>query len=259
MLAQNRWTPWDVDQEVGAGRGANVRVYCLPHAGGSAGAYLTWSRSHAAPGLSFVPVELPGRGTRLGEPPLASMDDVVEGFLSVLHGRPAGERFLLMGHSMGAQIAYEAARRLAARGSTAPEALVVSGCRPPGAPVALPVHGRRDSDLLKGIIALGGTSPEVLQHRDLLAMLLPVLRADLGLLARYMTDVRPTALACPILALAGADDRLAGPPWVTGWRMMTAGAFRHQVLPGGHFFLYDRPADVMAEILQTARETGGRN
>ncbi|WP_050514522.1 thioesterase II family protein [Streptomyces rimosus] len=251
-MARNRWTPWDAaGPEAGA---ETVRVYCLPHAGGAAGAYLAWARSQEVPGLSFVPVELPGRGTRIGEPLLDSMADVVDGFLAVLAGRPEQERFLLLGHSMGAQIAYETTRRLAQAGRPLPRAVVASGCRPPGAPVALPLHDRSDDELLRGIVELGGTPAEVLEHRELLEMLLPVMRADLGLLARYMTDVRPTVLPCPVVALGGADDRLAGPEWITGWRAMTAGGFRHRVLPGDHFFLHARPAEVMAEVAAAVRE-----
>ncbi|MEV7242067.1 thioesterase II family protein [Streptomyces sp. NPDC003236] len=254
-MTRNRWTPWDAAPGTDGGAEA-VRVYCLPHAGGSAGSYLAWSRSREVPaGLEFVPVELPGRGTRLREPLLASMDEVVDGLLTMLAERPEEERFLLLGHSMGAQIAYETTRRLAAEGGRPlPRAVVVSGCRPPGAPVALPLHDRSDEELLRGVIELGGTPAEILEHRELLEMLLPVIRADLGLLARYMTDVRPTVLPCPVVALGGADDRLAGPEWITGWRAMTAGGFRHRVLPGDHFFLHTESAEVMAEIAAVVRE-----
>ncbi|WP_051950976.1 thioesterase II family protein [Actinacidiphila yeochonensis] len=253
-MKRNQWTPWDTDTPTGGTETESVRVYCLPHAGGSAGSYLAWSRSHEVPGLRFVPVELPGRGTRLGEPLPTSMDEVVDGFLTVLADRPEHERFLLLGHSMGAQIAYETTRRLAVSGRPLPRAVVVSGCRPPGAPVALPLHDRSDDELLEGIVELGGTPAEVLAERELLGMLLPVMRADLGLLARYTTDVRPTVLPCPVLALGGADDQLAGPEWITGWQAVTAENFRHRILPGDHFFLHARAAEAMAEIAAAARE-----
>jgi surfactin synthase thioesterase subunit len=230
----------------------SVRVYCLPHAGGSASSYLTWARAWQGPGLSFVPVELPGRGTRLGEPLLNSLDDVVDGLLGVLAARPEQERFLFFGHSMGAQITYETTRRLATEGRPLPGAVVVSGCRPPGAPVALPLHERNDEELLQGIVDLGGTPAEILEHRELLDMLLPVMRADLGLLARYMESVRPTVLPCPVVALGGADDRFSGPEWITGWRSMTAAGFRHRIFPGEHFFLHGEANNVMAEIATVA-------
>ncbi|WP_424217346.1 thioesterase II family protein (plasmid) [Streptomyces sp. BI20] len=253
-MTRNRWTPWETGPDADGGAG-DARVYCLPHAGGSAGSYLSWSRSQEVPaGLRFVPVELPGRGTRMREPLLSSMDEVVDGLLAVLAERPEEEPFLLMGHSMGAQIAYETTRRLVGAGRPLPRAVVVSGCRPPGAPVALPLHERNDGELLDGIVELGGTPAEILAHPELLEMLLPVMRADLGLLARYMTEVRPTVLPCPLVALGGSDDRLAGPEWITGWRAMTTGGFRRRILPGDHFFLHARAAEVMTEIADAVRE-----
>ncbi|GGU98689.1 thioesterase [Streptomyces litmocidini] len=255
-MTRNRWTPWDSDPVTDGGMGA-VRVYCLPHAGGSAGSYLAWARSRQVPGLDFVPVELPGRGTRMAEPLPASMEEVVDGVLSVLEARPEREPFLLFGHSMGAQIAYETTRRLVAGGRPLPRTLVVSGCRPPGSPVAMPLHDRDDDELLKGIVELGGTPAEILEHRELLAMLLPVMRADLGLLSRYMEAVRPTVLPCPVVALGGDGDRLSGPEWIDGWRSVTAGGFRRRILPGDHFFLHDEVDAVMEEIAGAAEEHAG--
>ncbi|KFF98741.1 hypothetical protein IQ62_23540 [Streptomyces scabiei] len=249
----SRWTPWDNSGPDPDGDAGPVRVYCLPHAGGSAGSFLPWARGQHVPGLRFVPVELPGRGTRLSEPPLSSMDQVVEGLLDVLAHRPANERFLLLGHSMGAQIAYETARRLAVAELRAPVSLVVSGCRPPGAPtVATRLHDLSDELLMKGIVELGGTPAEVLEHQDLVDLLLPVIRADLTLLARYTARARPTVLPCPVLALGGSEDKLAGPEWISGWRSTTAARFRHRVLTGDHFFLHAQRAEVTAELAAEA-------
>lgn len=250
---RSRWTPWDNSGADPDGDAGPVRVYCLPHAGGSAGSFLPWARGQHLPGLQFVPVELPGRGTRLSDPLLRSMDHVVDGLLDVLAHRPAAERFVLFGHSMGAQIAYETARRLAVAELPMPVSLVVSGGRPPGAPaVVARLHDLPDELLIKGIVELGGTPAEVLEHQDLVDLLLPVIRADLTLLADYTARVRPTVLPCPVLALGGSEDKLAGPEWISNWRSTTAARFRHRVLPGDHFFLHAERAEVMAELAAEA-------
>ncbi|MCX5157154.1 alpha/beta fold hydrolase [Streptomyces sp. NBC_00291] len=250
---RSRWTPWDSAPDPDDTAGP-VRVYCLPHAGGSAGSYLPWARGQHQPGLRFVPVELPGRGTRLAEEPLRSMDQVVDGLLDVLAHRPADERFMLFGHSMGSQIAYETARRLAAEELPLPVSVIVSGGRPPGAPAVATLHDLNDDRLMKGIVELGGTPAEVLEHQDLVDLLLPVIRADLKLLADYTTRVRPTVLPCPVVALGGADDKLAGPEWISGWRSTTAARFRHRILPGDHFFLHTHRAEVIAELAAEAAD-----
>ncbi|MFD7594407.1 thioesterase II family protein [Kitasatospora sp. NPDC059812] len=247
-----RWTPWHRDAAPN-GRSGPVRVYCLPHAGGSASAYLPWARSGEQPGLTIVPVELAGRGTRLAEPPTAVMDEVVDGLLALLASRPADEPFILFGHSMGARIAYETTRRLAAEARPLPLSLVVSGGRAPGTPDVTRLHGLTDDELLERIVGLGGTPAEVLEFADLMQMILPVLRADVTLLGEYNDRIRPTVLPCPVLALGGADDLMAGPEWITGWRATTAAGFRHRILPGDHFFLHQQRAEVLAELAAQAR------
>jgi medium-chain acyl-[acyl-carrier-protein] hydrolase len=248
---RNPWTPWDIDGPAPGGQGP-ARVYCLPHAGGSAGSYLPWTRSDKAPGVRFVPVELPGRGTRAGEPLPTSMDELADGVLSVLRTRPEQEKFLLFGHSMGAQVAYETTRRLAVAGRPLPHAVVVSGCRPPGAPPAVTLHEESDDRLLQGITELGGMPAELLEHRDMLGILLPVMRADLALLARYSQQARPAALPCPVVAFTGSEDQHVGLEWITGWRSTTADRFRHRVFPGDHFYLHGQADEVIADIASAA-------
>ena len=83
---------------------ARVSLYCLPFAGGSASYFSDWS-DDLGEGIELVPVQLPGRGARLTEPPaerVAAVADVVAGLIASASTRP-----LLFGHSMGAILAFE--------------------------------------------------------------------------------------------------------------------------------------------------------
>ncbi|GAB2578767.1 alpha/beta fold hydrolase [Streptomyces capparidis] len=251
-----RWTPWHGSPRPSGG---GTRVYCLPHAGGAASSYLPWAEAAGETGLEFVPVELPGRGTRWSEEPCTRMDDLVDGFLAVLADAPPGAPFILFGHSMGALVGYEAARRLAGAGAPTPLGLVVSGRRPPRAPEAVPMHGLPDDDLLATLAELGGTPPEVLRHEGLMRMALPALRADLTLLAEHNARVPITALPCPVLALTGTDDVFCDPRWAAGWRAATGSDFRRLTFPGGHFFLHEHRAAIAAEIGRMAGAAARRS
>jgi medium-chain acyl-[acyl-carrier-protein] hydrolase len=250
---QHEWTPWS-PRAARPDRVGAVRVYCLPHAGGTAEAYLPWVRSPGCPGLDVVPVELPGHGTRRGERLLASMEEVTDGLLGLLASRPPDEPFVLLGHSMGAHLVHETARRLAGTGRPQPLAVVVSGSRPAGPSDTHRLHALPDDVLLERLAHLGGTPAEVLGRRSLVRMLLPVLRADLNLVADYAARVRPTPVPCPLLALGGSEDRLADPAGVAAWASLTSGLFRHRTLPGGHFFLHAHRDRVMAEVALMARD-----
>jgi medium-chain acyl-[acyl-carrier-protein] hydrolase len=242
-----RWTPWDTAPGPGAGPGA-LRVYCLPHAGGSAAGYLPWADRARGYGLDLVPVELPGHGTRRGEPLPGTMKELVDGVLAVLASRPADEAFLLYGHSMGAQVAYETARRLDFGMRPMPRGLVVSGSRPPGRPDSARLRSGSDRDLLGQLAHLGGTPAALLRHKHAARLILPVLRADLDLLAAFSGLALAEALPCPVTALGGAADDLAGPEWISAWESLTSDRFRHRILPGGHFFPYTDPDAVLAAI-----------
>ncbi|MFG2043718.1 thioesterase II family protein [Dactylosporangium sp. NPDC048998] len=247
---RTRWTPWHRDPAALA-RSGRIPVYCLPHAGGSASVFLPWSKADDQPDLVFVPVELPGRGTRLFDNPLSTMDRVTDELLTVLATRPPGRPFVLLGHSMGAQIAYETARRLTAAGS-APLCLAVSGCRPPGSP-RHHIHDLPADELISWLERLGGTPAEVLAHRELMERLLPVMRADLGLLADYTDTVEATPLGCPLLALGGTEDRMAEPAWIAGWQRLTTARFALRIFAGDHFFLYRHATPARAELAACVR------
>jgi len=145
--------------------------------------------------------------------------------------------FALFGHSMGALIAYELTRRLEEGGGTAPTLLIASAARPPHLMRrADPLHSLPDRAFREALRELEGTPEAVLEHDELMELLLPTLRADFELCETYEYRDRPP-LACPILVVGGAEDRSVAPGLLREWVKMTRGGFSELILPGGHFFL----------------------
>lgn len=244
------WLPWHAHG--GSNADGPVLVYCFPHAGGTAGSYLPLARASTA--VRICPVELPGRGTRFNDPPATDLPALVRDFVAAVFSAGHPQRFVLFGHSMGAELAYEAARQLAATGLATPSCLVVSGARPPGDPLAREFGELTDDSLVRSIAELQGTPGEVVANDELMSLLLPILRADLRMLSAYQR-LAPDVLACAVRAYGGAEDQLAAPEWIGRWRWLTRGPFRQRTFPGGHFYLHDRPADLLAE-LATLASTG---
>lgn len=222
-----------------------LRVFCLPYAGGSSILYETWRRRAPAQ-LEICPVELPGRGRRLRERALTSIDELAADVTSTIAGR-ARPPFALFGHSLGATIAFESARLLRSHGCE-PDALVVSAQRAPHLPApSAPIHGLDDEAFLDEILELGGTDAELLEHGEMLTLFLPVLRADF--IAAETYHFEPGApLRCPIHAFGGSGDREIPPVLVRGWSMQTEGGFHLRMLPGGHFYIHDFGDELMAAI-----------
>lgn len=225
---------------------AALRLFCFPHAGGAASFYRGWP-ARLPSAVEVHGVELPGRGARLREPPAARLpallDDLVEALLPKFD-RP----FAFFGHSMGALLGYEAARLLCRRSGPRPSRLFVSAARAPGARRAgRPIRERSDAELVERLRDLNGTPAPVLAHGELMALLLPALRADYTLLENHV-HVEGPPLEIPISAFGGARDAFVRPERLAAWRDHTTDAFSLRMFPGDHFYLHSAPARFLAEL-----------
>lgn len=228
--------------------GAAVRLLCLPHAGGASSFYFPISAALSAlPGAPVEPlaVQYPGRQDRRHEPAMTSIQQLAAHITDAV-GPYLDRPLAVFGHSMGALVGFEVARRLEARGHV-PAVLVVSGRRPPGtAGPAGDLHRRPDAEVLAEVMALHGTSPGLLDDEEIVRMILPALRADYTAVETYVHRAGP--LTCPITAFAGDADPRVTPAETDGWAACTRAAFSRRVFSGGHFYLGDRPAEVAAAI-----------
>ena len=89
---------------------APLALLCLPCAGASASMYLRWRR-FLPPSVRIVPVELPGRGARMGETFVEDFDALVARICTEQADAMRGD-FALFGHSMGALLVHGVTRRL---------------------------------------------------------------------------------------------------------------------------------------------------
>ncbi|MDN3259864.1 alpha/beta fold hydrolase [Streptomyces sp. CSDS2] len=225
-----------------------LQLFCLPHAGGNSAHFRGWD--WLAPHARAVPVDLPGHGTRLGEPLVEDWESLVADLTESVAERVAGP-FALFGHSLGALLAFDISHRLLARG-LAPALLVAAGRNGPSAPPAhRPVHPLPDEPFIGALRRLGGMPDALLRQPELLRMFLPVLRADLRLAERY---TRPGVgpLPLPVVAFAGADDPMTDDLGMRAWQAETTRAFALTFVEGGHFFL-DSPRFATALVDRLAR------
>ncbi|RMI36271.1 thioesterase II family protein [Streptomyces triticirhizae] len=223
---------------------APVRLACLPHAGGAA-SYFHPVSAALAPDIDVLAIQYPGRQNRRTEPPLTTIEDLADGVAAAI--QPFTDRPLaLFGHSLGALVAYETARRLTQAG-TPPLTLIASGRRAPSRHREENVHQRSDDGILAEIRSLGGTDARLLDDPEIQAMVLPAVRADYQAVETYRHPEGPT-LTSPVLALVGDNDHLATLDEVRDWKRHTTGAFDLTTYPGGHFYLNDHAPAVIAAI-----------
>ncbi len=222
-----------------------MRLFCLPYAGGSALVYRRWI-GLLPQAVEVLPIELPGRWSRIQEPAhvrVASLAEEMVCGLAPLLDRP----YVLFGHSMGALLAYEMARRLDAQG-LGPRQLIVSARRAPHLPDPTPrIYHLPVPEFMQELKRLNGTPEEALVNSELMELMLPLLRADFELCQTYEFTPGPP-LSCGITALAGSRDANVPIAHVDAWAAYSSGQFRRHVVEGDHFFLNSALDRVLALV-----------
>jgi len=190
-----------------------------------------------------VAIQYPGRQDRFGDPLVDDMDDLVGGLLPDLDG--LGDLpTAILGHSMGASVAFESVLRL----SWQPRLLAVSG-RPAPAVDRAEFVARDDEQMLARLEKLGGLQYEAFAHPEMREVVLPILRADCHLIEAYRPD--PGARTdVDILATVGDTDPEVSVADIEAWGKATTGAFTVRLFEGGHFYVDEHAPGLLEMVLE---------
>ncbi len=228
---------------------AAVRLACFPHAGGGAEAYT--ALAGALPDdIEVLALQYPGRRERRAVPGAADIAELAGEAARALE--PYADRPLsLLGHSMGALVAFETARLLEQRRTLG--RLFVSAARPPGEDwEERDLDTLTDERLVAELRRLGGVPEQLLREPDVVEEILRLLRADHRALRRYGWPV-DAAVRAPVSALLADADPKNTAEQMRGWARHTTGAFDLQVLSGGHFALLERASGTVRLLAGTLR------
>ncbi len=183
MTDADRWTiRWP------ASRPPRLRLLCFPYAGGGASIYRPW-REHLPPDVELCGVQLPGRESRLSEPPWYQLSTLIP----QLHRGLAGLLdlpYVTFGHSLGALVSFEFVRRLRKHGDPLPRHVFVSGRAAPQVPPRDdPVHQLPDDEFIKAVARFQATRPRRLRAQRAIPLRTraPVALSD----HRVLRDRRP--------------------------------------------------------------------
>ncbi|MEU3310723.1 thioesterase II family protein [Nocardiopsis sp. NPDC055551] len=225
---------------------APVRMVIFPHAGGSASYFFTLSRL-LAPEVEVFVVQYPGRQDRRREPVRENVELLAKELVEELHPRDA-KPTVFFGHSLGATVAFEVARRLEQAG-VGPAALWASARCAPSDHRTHDIHLLDDEGIIAELRRLSGTDTSLLDDKELLDTLMPAIRGDYKAAETYVYTSGPP-LACPVVGFVGDDDSRVREADLLGWRELTESGFELVHMPGGHFYPTDHPA-LTAEEFRT--------
>jgi medium-chain acyl-[acyl-carrier-protein] hydrolase len=214
---------------------SRARLFCFPYAGGTAAIFRTWP-SYLPADVELCAIQYPGRGSRIAERLCEDVMEIVDSFyeeLKPLLSKP----FAFFGHSMGALVSFEFARRLQAEQRPGPFELFASGCTAPHLKATdTPTYDLPEPEFIGELRRLQGTPAVVLDNKELMQLMMPIIRADFKVSQTYRYVPGPP-LACPIRAFGGLKDEMIAREKIEGWGEHTTADFRAQMLPGDHFFL----------------------
>lgn len=225
-----------------------LRLFCFPHVGAGASAFNAWKPAWIPDNIELWTVRLPGREQRLSETPFRRMGPLVEALYEEIVPQLSGP-YAFYGHSLGAVVAFEMARRIQRQGGQGPVRLLVSAHTAPQLGLCRPVlYNLPDKEFVNALRRFAGTPDEALNNEDLMSIMMGALRADFEVDETYNYE-EGQPLNCPISAFGGIDDRDVSQAHLEAWKMNTSQRFTLQMMEGDHFFIFRSP-DFLLRLTQ---------
>lgn len=209
-------------------------MICFPHVGGSSAFYRNWA--HQLNECEVYSIQYPGRGNRIEEPFFTDIKELSSHIASVV--KPfADSPLVFFGHSMGASVALETARKLESSGIFVAH-LFASGTRHGSKPLILDAGFLEDEEAVcDQLVKLGGTDPSVINDPVFRELSLPAIMADAKMFYNYrMICDRP--LHCPITTIYGNNDENVD---IKPWQDITSNSYKEEEVLGDHFYLVKNP------------------
>ncbi|MEU7078388.1 thioesterase II family protein [[Kitasatospora] papulosa] len=239
-----------------------VPLHRTPHArrtlvglsffGGGTAAYQPWT-GHMPADTDLVVVCYPGREGRFAEDFARDWDELATDVARSLREADLGP-YILFGHSMSGWMAFDVASRLDGDEALRPRALVLSSCNAPDRGLTdselLPTPQDPDERLLEWLETHGLLPRHVREHAGLTEVALELMRADVDVRNTFV--YRGAEVSVPLQVFFGADDPLISTDAAVRWSALTSGAYRYDVLGGGHFYTPEIWQSLPSRIAETA-------
>jgi surfactin synthase thioesterase subunit len=232
-------------------------IVCIPHAGAGASSFAPLAKSLMGR-ASVWAVRLPGRESRILEPPLRTIGEMAESLVEPVASIDT-ENIIILGQCSGAWLGFELIRVLARQSRRLPISWFVACAQSPPrcldtematAPFAT------DAEVIDQLRAIGGTPASVFDDPELLELLIPVVRADFKAGEEYAIPANWEPIDVSIASFGGRHDTNLDKAEILGWEKYTTWRFEYQIFDGDHFFVQRESAGVAESLLRMAGNAG---
>lgn len=216
---------------------SKIPVFCFSHAGGMSFAYRDFVTANGR--CEFIPIDTSGHGKRMGEKRYLLFDEIVEDLFNKVRGRlEEGQQFIFMGHSMGAWIAFEVAKRMQREKSRTPLFLILSSNVPARYYTDRVSIEAEDSLIRAQLLERNPDLKQFFEDEMLCDTFYPIIKADYIAIDNYLNKPEDkTKVSCRVLGLLADGDRFDEEA-MSKWSNYTEGDYRQIIIKGDHFAFY---------------------
>jgi surfactin synthase thioesterase subunit len=224
-----------------------INLICLPFAGGNKYSYREYELK-VPPSVKIVPLEYPGRGARMREPMLSSMDMIITDLYRQIRNSVDHQPYAIYGHSMGGLAAFLLTHKLQRHNHRAPLGLFISGTTGPSAPSrgSIKRHKLAKEEFIQEIIDLDGMPEEILANKEMMDFFEPILRADFTATETYIYEDM-LSLDIPVTVITGTEEDMKIED-IMLWQKETSFEVDFRQMSGKHFFIFHH-AEKIVEII----------
>jgi surfactin synthase thioesterase subunit len=228
-----------------------MKLFCIPHAGGSSISYRIW-QTYLDDHIEFIPLDLPGHMPRTREPLCDNVEQIIQDLAQTVRNETKeGEPYSIFGHSMGGILLYFLYFYLQEHGHKPPEHLFISGRWPPYHYNGKENYQLDDMEAFRRIfIEKGGFSKEILSNKPLTDYYMGILLADYRLI-QSVEPGEPRTIYSNMTILWSDKDPDVGDEDVYKWKLAAGGGISFAKLKGTHFFPTEEP-EKTAQVMNTA-------
>lgn len=224
------------------------QIFVLHFAGGNKYS-LNFITERLKSSLDVHCLELPGRGRRMSEELIYSLDEAVKDYVRQIKELRNGLPFIVYGHSMGATLGLYVSDILEKEGDR-PSTLIVSGNAGPGSGSDDKVirYKLNNEDFKSELKKLGGIPDEVFNTPDLFDFFAPIMRADFEVIEKDSENRPKVKIKSPILAMMGTEEETVGE--IENWKNYSESFFQKKIFEGNHFFINNFQKEICDLLLQ---------